>query len=92
MEQPEAWQRHHAALASCLAISSMTCDEREGIHLAPVEEAGQEQPEQRGVEERPLHRLGEPALLLGPLAQVLEERGQRAGPLERARAHRRESV
>ena len=63
-------------------------DEREGIHLAPVEEAGQEQPEERGVEERPLHRLGEPALLLGPLAQVLEERGQRAGPLERARASR----
>jgi len=32
----------------------------------------------------PQHRLGEPALLLGLLAQVLEERGQRAGPLERA--------
>ena len=29
--------------------------------------------------------LGQPALPLGPLAQVLEERRQRAGPLERAR-------
>jgi hypothetical protein len=28
------------------------------------------------------HRLGLPALLLGALDQVLEVRGQRAGPLE----------
>ncbi len=57
-------------------------DEREGIDLAAVEEAGQQQAEQRGVVERAQHRLGQAALLLGLLAQVLEERGQRAGPLE----------
>jgi hypothetical protein len=60
-------------------------DEGDRVDLAPAQEGGQEQAEEGRVVERPQHRLGEPALLLGPLAQVLEERGQGAGPLERAR-------
>jgi hypothetical protein len=57
-------------------------DEGDRVDLAAVEEGGEEQPEEGGVVERAQHRLGEPPLLLGALAQVLEERGQRAGPLE----------
>ena len=53
--------------------------EGEGIHLAAVEEAGQQQAEKGGIEERPKHGLGQPALLLGLLAQVLEQGSARIG-------------
>lgn len=59
--------------------------EGEGIHLAAVEEAGQQQAEKGGIEKHPQHGLGQPALLLGLLAQVLEQGPERAGPLARAR-------
>jgi len=52
-------------------------DERERIDLPAVEDARQEQPEDPCVEERGQHRLGQPALLVGALAQILEQRGQR---------------
>lgn len=57
-------------------------DEGDRVDLAAVEEGGEEEPEEGGVVERAQDRLGEPPLLLGALAQILEERGQRAGPLE----------
>ena len=57
-------------------------DEGDRVDLAAVEEGGEEQPEEGGVVERVEEGLGEPPLLLGALAQIVEERGQRAGPLE----------
>lgn len=59
-------------------------DKGDGIDLSAVQEAGQQQAEERRVEERPQLRLGQTALLLDAVAQVLEQGPERAGPLERA--------
>src|SRR5882724_12804040 len=40
MEQPAAWQRHHAALASCFAISSMTWTNVRGSTSPPSRKRG----------------------------------------------------